>query len=153
MEFSFDRFYRINRRAIIWIVLFAIVYFLRSYFLLIFLTFIIGFFAIRISRFLMERLHMSRDLSIAVVYVAILVGYIGTVSVMAIAAATVVAFFPRAFGWAGASVLLWLGVVTGVRAVWHRMRARDTDAEGEDDITADGSGDAAIESRKHQEDE
>ena len=55
MEFSLDRFYRINRRAIIWIVLFALVYFLRSYFLLIFLTFIIGFFAIRVSRFLMER--------------------------------------------------------------------------------------------------
>ena len=54
---------------------------------------------------------------------------LGTVSVMAIAAATVVAFFPRAFGWAGASVLLWLGVVTGVRAVWHRMRARDMDAD------------------------
>lgn len=49
---------------------------------------------------------------------------LGTVSVMAIAAAAVVGFFPRVFGWAGAFVLLWLGVVTGVRALWHRWRAR-----------------------------
>ncbi len=54
---------------------------------------------------------------------------LGTVSVMAIAAAAIVGFFPKAFGWAGASVLLWLGAVTGVRAIWHRMRAREMDAD------------------------
>ncbi len=58
---------------------------------------------------------------------------LGTVSVIAIASAAVVGFFPRVFGWAGAFVLLWLGLVTGVRAVWHRMRARYSAEEGRDD--------------------
>ena len=49
---------------------------------------------------------------------------LGTVSVVAITAAFVVGFFPRLFGWTVAFVLLWLGLVTGVRAVWHRMSAR-----------------------------
>ena len=57
---------------------------------------------------------------------------LGTVSVMAIGAAVVVGVFPRVFGWAGAFVLLWLGVVTGVRAVWHRMKAGFPSAEGVD---------------------
>ena len=62
---------------------------------------------------------------------------LGTVSVMAISAAAIVGFFPRAFGWAGAFVLLWLGVVTGVRAIWHRMRARYVAAEGADDMASE----------------
>ena len=59
---------------------------------------------------------------------------LGTVSVMAIAAAGVVGFFPRIFGWLGAFVLLWLGVVTGVRALWHRWHAHypeEGDGQGE----------------------
>ncbi len=59
---------------------------------------------------------------------------LGTVSVAAIAAAAVVGFFPRIFGWAGAFVLLWLGVVTGVRAIWQRLRAHDAVAEDADEV-------------------
>ncbi len=62
---------------------------------------------------------------------------LGTVSVMAISAAAIVGFFPRVFGWAGAFVLLWLGVVTGVRAIGHRMRARYVAAEGADDMASE----------------
>lgn len=51
---------------------------------------------------------------------------LGTVSIMTLASAAVVGFFPRAFGWVVAGVLAWLGVVTGVRALWHRWRAQDT---------------------------
>ena len=50
---------------------------------------------------------------------------LGTVSIIAIGAAGVVGFFPRVTGWGVAFVLSWLGVVTGVRALWHRFRARD----------------------------
>ncbi len=51
---------------------------------------------------------------------------LGTVSVIAIATAAVVGFFPWVFGWMAAFVLLWLGVVTGVRAIWHRWHASES---------------------------
>ena len=50
---------------------------------------------------------------------------LGTLSIMAIAAASVVGLFPRVTGWIVAFVLAWLGVVTGARALWHRFRARE----------------------------
>ena len=56
---------------------------------------------------------------------------LGTVSVVTIVAAVVVGLFPSVFGWVGAFLLLWLGVVTGVRAIWHRMHARYAAAAGE----------------------
>jgi cardiolipin synthase len=49
---------------------------------------------------------------------------LGTVSVIAITAAVAVGFFPKLFGWTTAFVLLWLGLVTGVRAISQRMSAR-----------------------------
>ena len=71
---------------------------------------------------------------------------LGTVSVMAIGAAALVGFFPRVFGWATALILLWLGVVTGVRAIWHRWHARHrADRGGE----VEGSHSKHVE---HQED-
>lgn len=79
MEFSLDRFYRLNRRAIIWIVLFALLYFLRDFLLLIFLTFITGFFAFPASHFLMEKLRLSRGFAITLVYAGILLGFGATV--------------------------------------------------------------------------
>ena len=79
MEFSFDRFYRLNRRAIIWLILFGLLYLLRSFLLLIFLTFIIGYFSTTAWRFLADRLHMSRGFAITTVYVAILIGYVAVV--------------------------------------------------------------------------
>jgi len=50
---------------------------------------------------------------------------LGTVAIIAISSAVVVGFFPVVFGWALASVLAWLGIVMGFRAVWHRFRAQD----------------------------
>ena len=50
---------------------------------------------------------------------------LGTVSIISIAGAVVVGLFPRITGWAVTFVLAWLGGVTGVRALWHRFRARD----------------------------
>ena len=50
---------------------------------------------------------------------------LGTMSIISIAAAAVIGFFPRVTGWGITFVLAWLGVVTGFRALWHRFRARD----------------------------
>lgn len=78
MEFSLDRFYRMNRRVIIWLVLFGLIYILREFFLLIFLTFVIGFFASPAADALVKRLRMSRGLALTLVYGGILVAYIMT---------------------------------------------------------------------------
>jgi len=51
---------------------------------------------------------------------------LGTVAIIAISAAVVVGFFPLVFGQALASVLAWLGIVMGLRAVWHRFSAQDS---------------------------
>jgi cardiolipin synthase len=53
---------------------------------------------------------------------------LGTVAIVAMSAAVVVGFFPLVFGWALASVLAWLGIVMGFRAVWHRLSAQDSDS-------------------------
>ena len=58
---------------------------------------------------------------------------LGTVAIFAIASAVVVGFFPLVFGWAMALVLAWLGVVMGVRAMWHRFRAQDPNPPDADD--------------------
>jgi predicted PurR-regulated permease PerM len=76
MAFSIDRFYRLNRKAVIWVILFGLIYLLRDLFGLIFLIFIIGFFTHPAVNFLNKRFHLSRDLSITFVYAAILVGYV-----------------------------------------------------------------------------
>lgn len=76
MEISLDRFYQLNRKAIIWIVLFLLIYLLRHFFTLIFLTFIIGFFAMPAAQFISQRFKVSRRFSIIVVYAMLLLGYL-----------------------------------------------------------------------------
>lgn len=76
MEFSLDRFYSLNRRAIIWIVLFGLIWLLKDFFTLVFLTFITAFFAFQASRFLMDRFHLNRVVTITGVHLAILGGFV-----------------------------------------------------------------------------
>lgn len=79
MDFSLDRFYRLNRRMIIWLVLLALLYLLRDFLLLIFLIFIIGFFAYPVAQFMAEKLRMSHGFATNLVYTAILLCYAGLV--------------------------------------------------------------------------
>jgi predicted PurR-regulated permease PerM len=51
VELDLQRFYNINRRFLMWIVFFAILYLLRDFFSVMFLTFIIGFVMRKIARF------------------------------------------------------------------------------------------------------
>ncbi len=62
--FSFDHFYRINRRVFIWLILAFLLWLLRSFFSLIFLTFVFAFVASPIARFLQEKLQLGRRLAI-----------------------------------------------------------------------------------------
>lgn len=54
MELDLQRFYNINRRVLMWIVFFAILYLLRHFFVLMFLTFIMGFLMRNVAKFLIN---------------------------------------------------------------------------------------------------
>ncbi len=77
MEFSFDRFYKVNRKIIIWLVLFGLIYLLRAFFTLIFLTFIIGFFSFAATQYLERRLKMGRSLAVGLVHLGFFLSFIG----------------------------------------------------------------------------
>jgi predicted PurR-regulated permease PerM len=79
MEFSLDQFWRINRRAMIWIILLALLWFLRDFFALIFLTFVIGFIAAPLIALARRRSNLPRRLAVVLVFscfALILVGFV-----------------------------------------------------------------------------
>lgn len=75
MEFSLDRLYRINRRVIIWAIFFGLLYLLRDFFTLIFLTFLFSFFVYPATRFLIERLRIQRVVAVTGAYLVIVAAY------------------------------------------------------------------------------
>jgi predicted PurR-regulated permease PerM len=76
MEFSLDRFYQLNRRVLIWICLFGLVWLLRDYFSLIFLTFILAFVAVSLARLGQRYFHLKRALSVIIVYALFLLAIV-----------------------------------------------------------------------------
>lgn len=66
--FSFEAFYLKNRRLLIWVILGFLLWLLRSFFSLIFLTFVFTFIAAPISSFLVRRLRMPRWLTICITF-------------------------------------------------------------------------------------
>jgi len=52
LELDLQRFYNINRRILMWIAFFAIVYLLHDFFAVMFLTFILGFVMRKVATFL-----------------------------------------------------------------------------------------------------
>lgn len=69
--FSLNRFYRENRRILIWIILGVLLWLLRSFFSLIFLTFVFAFIAGHFADFLVRRLHMHRRVAICATFAAL----------------------------------------------------------------------------------
>jgi len=61
--FSFERFYSDNRRFLIWVILGLLLWLLRPFFSLIFLTFAIAFIAAPISDFFAQKTRMPRRLA------------------------------------------------------------------------------------------
>jgi len=55
VELDLQRFYNINRRVLMWVAFFGILYLLRHFFAVMFLTFIFGFVMRRIARFVVDR--------------------------------------------------------------------------------------------------
>lgn len=79
MQFSLDRFYRINRRALIWLALFGLIYILRDFFGLIFLTFLLVSFTLPLINYLVRKFPISRKLIIVTVYGFIFIGLCGLI--------------------------------------------------------------------------
>lgn len=79
MAFSLDQFYRINRRALTWILLLLVIWLMRDFFGVIFMTFVLSFIAGPLARFLRERLHFPRRLSILSIYLLLLLAVISFV--------------------------------------------------------------------------
>src|SRR5690606_2457415 len=89
--FSFDRFYRLNRRVLIWIILGFLLWLLRSFFSLIFLIFVFAFIAAPIADFFVRRMKLNRHLAICLTF-GIFVATITAVSVFVVPQVTREAF-------------------------------------------------------------
>lgn len=79
MQFSLDRFYRINRRALIWVALLLLIYILRDFFALIFLTFLLVSFTLPLIDYLTNNVRIPRKAIIITVYLTIFVGVCGLI--------------------------------------------------------------------------
>lgn len=68
MAFSLDEFYQLNRRALIWLILAGLLWVLRDFFGLIFLTFVLVFIASPLVRYSQRWLRLPYRISLIFVY-------------------------------------------------------------------------------------
>ena len=83
MAFSLDRFYQLNRRALIWLIVFGLLWLLRDFFSLIFLTFVLAFIAQPLTAMGQRYLRLPYRVSLVVVYallITALTGFVGYVT-------------------------------------------------------------------------
>ncbi len=73
MSFSLDNFYAANRRVMIWVTLIALLWLLRDFFGLIFITFVLAFIATPLVRIGLTRLKLPYRFSLTLVYIIFLV--------------------------------------------------------------------------------
>jgi predicted PurR-regulated permease PerM len=71
--FSLNEFYQRNRRVIIWVILFGLLWLLRDFFAVVFLSFVIAIVAAPAAEVAMRRLRMPHWLAVTAVYVILLV--------------------------------------------------------------------------------
>ena len=68
MELDLQRFYNVNRRVVMWILFFAILFLLRDFFSLVFLTFIFGFLMRKVARFAVTAMRAPYWAAVTVPY-------------------------------------------------------------------------------------
>ncbi len=73
MSFSLDRFYRLNRRILIWAILVGLLWMLRDFFGLIFITFLLAFIATPLVALAQRHLKLPYRFSLTLVYILFLV--------------------------------------------------------------------------------
>jgi predicted PurR-regulated permease PerM len=71
--FSFNEFYQRNRRVVIWVILFLLLWALRDFFAIVFLTFVLAIIAAPLAEIGMRRLRLPHWAAVTVVYVLFLV--------------------------------------------------------------------------------
>lgn len=76
-EFRLDRFYRINRRLLLWVAIVWLVYMLRDFFALIFVTFLLSSFTLPLIDYLQRETRVPRRVIIISTYFLILLGLVG----------------------------------------------------------------------------
>ncbi len=72
--FSLEDFYHKNRRVLIWVIFLALLFLLRDFFTLIFLTYVLALLAARLMRLCMRYLHLSRRPSLLLIYGFFVIG-------------------------------------------------------------------------------
>ncbi|MEY3659177.1 MAG: hypothetical protein RLZZ169_2 [Pseudomonadota bacterium] len=82
-SFSFVEFYQQNRRVLIWVVLFGLLWLLRDFFGLVFMTFVLAFVAAPLAEFGTRRLRLAPRFSLSLVYLLYLGTLIGFISFVA----------------------------------------------------------------------
>jgi predicted PurR-regulated permease PerM len=70
--FSFNEFYQRNRRVVIWVILFLLLWFLRDFFAVVFLSFVLAIVAAPLAEIGMRRLRLPHWASVTLVYVIFL---------------------------------------------------------------------------------
>lgn len=71
--FSFNEFYQRNRRVVIWVILFLLLWMLRDFFGLVFLSFVLAIIAAPLAELGERRLRMPHWLSLSLVYIMFLI--------------------------------------------------------------------------------
>jgi predicted PurR-regulated permease PerM len=79
MEFRQDPFYQINRRALIWAAILFILYVMRDFFALVFLTFLLVSFTLPVIDYFQRSTRIPRTVIIVILYLLILAGLVGWV--------------------------------------------------------------------------
>jgi predicted PurR-regulated permease PerM len=70
--FSLNEFYQRNRRIVIWVILFGLLWLLRDFFSVVFLTFVLAIIAVPLADLARRRAKFPQWLSLALVYVLFL---------------------------------------------------------------------------------
>ncbi len=76
MEISFDRFYKVNQRIVIWAAFFGLVWLLRDFFGLVFTTCIIAFTATHVAGLTTRFLRIPNRVAIAVIHLLFLLAMV-----------------------------------------------------------------------------
>jgi predicted PurR-regulated permease PerM len=72
-SFSVNEFYQRNRRVVIWVILFGLLWLLRDFFAVVFLSFVLAIVAAPIAEVGMRRLRLPHWVAVTLVYVIFLV--------------------------------------------------------------------------------
>jgi len=78
--FSFNEFYQRNRRIVIWVILFVLLWLLRDFFAVVFLTFVLAIMAVPAADFAMRHVkrlpHWLAVTSVYVIFLVVLVSFV-----------------------------------------------------------------------------